>query len=383
MNYKKIANKFYQVLILLIVIIYNFNAGLPNTFIKLKNFTQIGYIFLFCIAFFYFLCYFLVIKKQITVRHLIVLLEIFILMIYSWIGKDILLFYVLLFSLLCNILSVDDLLKTVGLGLSITFFLFLFLAIIKFLPMYIYTGFDVTRQKSYMFTLGFAHKNGTSYYLFMTNLLIIYLNKKHMILNYIMIIVTAIFDWIIIDNRTVSLILVVLLCLLYCWDKHILSKVFYSIMTALPIILTCFSVWISKEFNGTGWIYNLSEFLSGRIAIWHYDWSRYLVSLLPQNISINNPYSMDGFYALGMLIHGVIGYAVFIVLLINLLRKSSSTQNERKIFVLCLCLILYGVTEQIPITSVSWLIPLAFLVQIKDKRSLNVINNFYTNIQSS
>ena len=128
MNYKKIANKFYQVLILLIVIIYNFNAGLPNTFIKLKNFTQIGYIFLFCIAFFYFLCYFLVIKKQITVRHLIVLLEIFILMIYSWIGKDILLFYVLLFSLLCNILSVDDLLKTVGLGLSITFFLFLFLS---------------------------------------------------------------------------------------------------------------------------------------------------------------------------------------------------------------------------------------------------------------
>lgn len=363
MQKKDIIFKCYEFFLILSIFFRNFNSAVQmrNSFLSDgSNYcTVLFFLLTFISALLLIINYSMSISYYSIKSYMIIL----IILTYGLIFHDNTFILMALFGIISGLLAPDEIIKIFGISNGLVFIMIILCAFVGILPMHvtaIYAGVPVGD----MLTLGFIHKNSTGYYFFMFISTWIYLNKLHPLFNILLLIFSILFCGYIIGDRTIALLFLLLLLLLIFRKKIRFS--YFKFIYILPIFLVILSFYCTYHYGVSTWVNKFDDFLSSRIAIWNWDLTHYSISLFPQDITINNVYSMDGFYALGALIYGIIGFAIIIGLLVYLLYFLTHymvvNQNLYDILLLIIILVLMGTVEQIPIISTNYLLPLAFSV---------------------
>lgn len=251
-----------------------------------------------------------------------------------------------------------------GINQLIILCMYILLTLLKIVP-----SFD---EQGY-FVLGFTNKNVLGFVLMNVFVFLININITAKITKIIRVLILLVLFFIVYQytsDRTVALLMLVTFVLHWISKtKNGVSRSVKLLIVSLPIILTVLSIFLAKNYARYTWIQHLDIFLSSRIKIWSEYWNTFNISWFPQNINIFNynftpgeplliREAMDGFFALGLLQHGIIIFSIFIILLMVALYYSSKHYNS----ILLISLIVYTImcfSEYSPLTyySSSFLFP--------------------------
>lgn len=308
-------------------------------------------------------------KYKFKTQDLVVLTVLLVTEVICFIFHDNEALLLLIAAVLFSFLKEIDIINIYLWTLIIVFFITATLSFLGVLPL--------TADRFYV--LGFGYKNRIGFILFSICLYTFFIiknrysNKLTTVIGYLLLFL-AIFLEQALQDRTA---MVLLLLFLVIYSTHVFkfnNKFFAILIISLPLILIAISLFLSFNLTRFEWINKLNELLSLRISLWNNDWSMYNLTIFPQQLNSYFSYitnygqnvsvtALDGYFALGMLQHGIIFFMISIYSLMHMLFINLEDINDEKELLMCITVIfiLYSFSESIPAVSyLCFLFPTAF-----------------------
>lgn len=364
-NKSKLYFLFYKVILVLFFITTNLHFFSSIPFGKIK---YLYYFFLFVSLILFMGSYLLISVDSYRIKVSLCLIA---LIIYGYCFKDYSILYAMLYCLLLSVFNIKSIIKLTFIANLVTFILLSLLSLFGILPLFYDNGKSGTTIYSGLL-LGFSFKNTTGYFLlFLILTLGIFSIKKIYVL--ILTFISVYFEFILIKDKTAAIILAVFF-VVYLFDRQKeVSNTLDKILKYIPVLLAIISLVLVRLWNnGSNLINQINELLSGRIYIWNMEWTLHKPKIWPQAIGIGNFFDMnikiplDGFFALSPLQDGILYYIFVIVILILAIHKLS-IRRDSHILTSFIFLVVCGFTEMIPLSSISWLLPISFGLLFKEE----------------
>ena len=312
---------------------------------------------------------FLMQSKNYTYKQLIVILCILVLSIVNFVvSSEKNLLKLVLLVLTFKDLKFDDFIKKdyylkITLVLSIVFLYFM-----GFTEANQYYRDGVLRG-----TFGFKHPNILGLYLMMICLDYYYINRnKSFARPLIVSVIIAIIIFKYIDSRTTSILLIctsITIIINKLFNNHVVKNwITKFIVKNLYLILIILSVILTELYSSnTDFAKNINILLSGRLYFNDLFLSEYNINLFGNNIYADDTLILDSSYINILLRYGIIGVALFYVLLRKMINKAYNDKNYTMVIILTI-LILYGFTESFlyKVASNAFLIYMAELFKKKE-----------------
>lgn len=266
---------------------------------------------------------------------------------------------VMLLSLAMSLLSPQEIFKTVGISTTITVIIGAITSILGITPLWV---------NGHTLVLGFGYKNTLGLFLFTMSSYFIYIfnnNRIQKIIAYVVFIISFLIDWYLIGDRTIAISMLLLIIIKIMYIKREKATKMWA---CLPIILLMLSIFLSWKYTGSDLWNIIDNALSYRLRIWNYVWQHKSINLLPQDLTFNDIalggiifwgiLPIDGFFALGSLVYGIIYFSILMIFLIYLLWKLVSKKELFGLFPYALCFVMTGFSELSAIGyTTSWLLP--------------------------
>lgn len=359
LNKSKQYFTFYKIAVILFFLVTNFRF---YSAIKFDQITNIYYFLLVINLILFFGSYFLI---PFTSQRIKILTLLIFLILYGLYFKDYAILYASLYCLLLSVFTIEEIVQITFVAYLITFVSLALLSLCGILPLYYDNGKSGTISYSGLL-LGFSFKNTTGYFLLFLILSLAILTNNR-ILIYILTFVSIYVEFYLIKDRTAAIILIMFLVIYFFKKQKIKLKILYNTLFLFPLILIMISFILIKMWStGTETIRVINDLLSGRVYIWNMEWTLYSPRLFPQLIGVGNFYDpssqipLDGFFALSPLQDGIL-YFVFIIILLMTAIKKILKKNNYNLLICFIFLMICGFTEMIPLSSISWLLPISFI----------------------
>lgn len=350
-KYKKIYEVLCCVLLICINLMYQFNTTQWSIVFKIAAIVTFGIV---CILFVN-----LNIDYKFQYKDLIIIALLIIMQVICLIFRDNDALLLLIGGVLFFFLDSINIIKIYLWNLLVTFIITAFASLIGIFPL----------KADGFYVFGFGYKNRIGFIIFSISLYIFvltilkYKNKIATRIGYFLLFLTVFIEQML-QDRTASILLMLFIII---YGIHLLklnNAIIKILIVSLPLILIIVSLYLTFNFSKYQWIYKLNDWLSWRIGLWNNDWNMFHLSLFPQHINSYFSYitdygqfmtitALDGYFALGVLQHGIIFFVLSILALMQMLFFGLQNMNKQQEVIVCMVVIfiLYSFSETIPVIS--------------------------------
>lgn len=310
--------------------------------------------------------------------------------ILFWIGFSIIIlanagkttvFISIITIILAKNINYNKLMKCIFITRLISFVIVVTLSIIGIIDNDVYTKIDEKGIEILRYSLGFSHPNITFLNFFILVTLYVYLKNKNIkLVNYLVIIISAIVLYKITYSRTglISIFIVIFFSVLFNRISFDKNKIFKNIIIFIPSIAGVGSLCISYFYNSSNKVMSfINEILTGRLELGHRFLMNYKINLFGQEIiessNLDGAYlRIDNGYISLILVYGLISFLLFLCIQTLLLKRLFNEKRYYDILLIVVFLI-YGISENY-IYNIFVNISLIFINDILFNKKIHLVS---------